>query len=91
MGIFPTLSDPPPTPQYGNAHVTKKNLRFIAPEASAEGACIFREVGYYGSFVFGYYGSFVIGYYGSLVIGYYGSYVTGYYRSIVIFIIEHGI
>ena len=61
----------------------KVKLSFIAPEASAEGACIFSR--------FGYYRSFVIGYYGSLVIGYYGSYVTGYYRSIVIFIIEHGI
>ena len=29
VGIFPTWSDPPPPPQYGNAHVTKKILRFI--------------------------------------------------------------
>ena len=49
---------------------------FIAPEASAEGACIFREVGYYGSFVFGYYGSLVIGYYGSFVMGYYDYYMS---------------
>ena len=54
-----------------------RNLFFIAPEASAEGACIFREVGYYGSFVIGYYGSFVIGYYGSLVMGYYGAIIVG--------------
>ena len=40
-----------------------KIIHFIAPEASAEGACIFMKVGYYGSFVIGYYGSFVIGYY----------------------------
>ena len=46
-------------------------VAFIAPEASAEGACIFTEVGYYGSFVMGYYRSFVIGYYGSFVMGYY--------------------
>ena len=51
---------------------------FIAPEASAEGACIWSEFGYYESFVIGYYRSFLIGYYGSLVIGYYGSYVMGY-------------
>ena len=29
--------------------------RIIAPKASAEGACIWREVGYYGACVMGYY------------------------------------
>ena len=57
---------------------------FIAPEASAEGACIFTEVGYYGSFVIGYYGSLVVGYYGSFVMGYYG-----YYMSLVYDPYEH--
>ena len=48
----------------------------IAPEASAEGACIFSRFGYYGSFVIGYYGSLVVGYYGSFVMGYYGYYMS---------------
>ena len=46
-------------------------IAIIAPEASAEGACIFSRFGYYRSFVMGYYGSFVIGYYRSYVMGYY--------------------
>ena len=28
---------------------------FIAPKASAEGACILKEVGYYGACMMGYY------------------------------------
>ena len=37
---------------------------FIAPKASAEGACILkgREVGYYGACIMGYYGACMMGY-----------------------------
>ena len=35
--------------------VLANQIIFIAPEASAEGSCIFMEVDYYGSFVIGYY------------------------------------
>ena len=44
--------------------------RFIAPKASAEGACIWTEVGYCGARMIGYYDMCVIGYW-SWSIGFY--------------------
>ena len=40
----------------------------IAPKASAEGACIWKEVGYYGACMMGYCGAWRMGYFGIWVI-----------------------
>ena len=46
-------------------------LVFIAPEASAEGACILREMGYYCAVMIGYNLGVIMGYFSSLAMGYY--------------------
>ena len=48
---------------------------FIAPKASAEGACIWKEVGYYGACMMGYCGACMMGYYGVWRMGYFGIWV----------------
>ena len=40
---------------YGVIAIAVLYKMFIAPKASVEGACIFREVGYYGACMMGYY------------------------------------
>ena len=57
---------------------------FIAPKASAEGACIWKEVGYYGACMMGYCGACMMGYCGACMMVYYGVWRMGYFGIWVI-------